>query len=123
MSCIYQGETIFQDNYGYRDSAEKKPVTADTVFHIASLTKSFTGACIHRLQSEGRLSLDDLVQKHLPDIETQNSDLSALATIADLLGHRTGLQRADNIWLRAEGELLIHKHQSCSIFSQLRRQI
>ncbi|KAH6611776.1 beta-lactamase/transpeptidase-like protein [Chaetomium sp. MPI-SDFR-AT-0129] len=110
------------ENFGYRDIANKEPVTSDPIFHIASLTKSFTGACIDRLRAQGKLSLDDLVQKHLPDAKSHDPVVAATATIADLLGHRTGLQKADPLWLGAGGELLFERDQTIMAFNALRPQ-
>ncbi|KAK7419778.1 hypothetical protein QQX98_003150 [Neonectria punicea] len=121
IAVIDSGENIFQHNVGYRNLAKKEPVTSDTVFHIASMTKSFTGVCIHRLRAEGKLKLDDLVQKHLPKVKNRDP-VTTTVTIADLLGHRTGLQRADNIWLGSEGEVLINKDQTTAVFRHLRPQ-
>lgn len=95
-------------------------MTSDTIFHLASLTKSFTGACINRLRAEGKLDLDDLVQKHLPAAKSRDPVIAASLTIADLLGHRTGLQKADNIWLGSDGELLLNLSQTTAAFSRLR---
>ncbi|KAH6850484.1 beta-lactamase/transpeptidase-like protein [Chaetomium sp. MPI-CAGE-AT-0009] len=119
---IHHGETIFQDNFGYRDVAKKEPTTSDTIFHIASLTKSFTGACIDRLRAQGKLSLDDLVQKHLEDAQNRDPVVATTATIADLLGHCTGLQKADAVWLGADGELLLDPGQTLAAFNALRPQ-
>ena len=44
---------------GVRETATKAPVTPDTVFRIASMTKSFTAMAILKLRDEGKLSLDD----------------------------------------------------------------
>lgn len=119
IAVIDQGETIFQDSFGYRDLAKKEPVTSDTIFHIASMTKSFTGACINRLRAQGRLTLDDLVQEHLPEAKSRDPAVATTATVADLLGHRTGPHKADNIWLGSEGELLINRDQTTAVFSHL----
>lgn len=123
ITVIDHGETIFQDNLGYRNIAKKKPVTSDTIFHIASMTKSFTGACIYRLQAQGKLSLDDLITKHLPSARSLDPVVASTATIADLLGHCTGLQKADNMWLGSDGELLFTRDQTAAIFSHLRPQV
>lgn len=120
LAVIDHGETVFQDNFGYRDLVEQQPVTSDTIFHIASLTKSFTGACIQKLRAQGRLELDDPIQKHLPEAKNADPTVAATATIADLLGHRTGLERADNIWLGSQGELLINRDQTAAVFNHLR---
>ncbi|KAM5372485.1 hypothetical protein ACJZ2D_007523 [Fusarium nematophilum] len=120
LAVIDNGETIFQDNLGYRDLAKEEPVTSDTIFHIASMNKSLTGACIHRLRAQGKLALDDLIVKHLPEAKSRDPVVAATGTIADLLGHRTGLQGANNIWLGAHGELLFDRDQTSTVFSHLR---
>ena len=122
LAVIDRGEIIFQENLGYRDLARKERVTSDTIFHIASLTKSLTGACIHRLIAQGKLSLDDPIRKHLPRAESRDPVFAADATIADLLGHRTGLQKADDIWEGSQGELLIGKDETTTAFNQLQPQ-
>jgi CubicO group peptidase (beta-lactamase class C family) len=122
VTVIHHGETIFQDCLGYRNVAAKDPVTPDTICHIASLTKSFTGACIYQLQALGKLSIDDLITKHLPFAKSLDLVVASTATIADLLGHRTGLQKADNIWLGSDGQLLLTKDQTSAIFSHLQPQ-
>ena len=122
IAVLDHGETIFQDNLRYRDLAKKEPVTSDTIFHIASLAKSFTGACINRLRAQGKLTLDDLIQKHLPDAKNCDPVVAETATIADLLGHRTGLQKADIMWLGSDGEIQFNRDQTVVAFSQLRPQ-
>jgi CubicO group peptidase (beta-lactamase class C family) len=119
LAVIDHGETVYKDNFGYRDLAKQDPVTSDTIFQIASMTKSFTGVCLNQLRAQGRLTFDDLICKHLPEARSQDSMVGASGTIADLLGHRTGLQNADSIWLGAEGELLIDREQTVAVFSQL----
>ena len=122
ITLIHQGETVFQDSLGYRDVDKQEPVTSDTIFHIASLTKSFTGACIDRLRAQGKLAFDDPIQKHLPEAKSRDACVAEGATIADLLGHRTGLQRANKILLGASNELLINKDQTVCIFNRLQPQ-
>ncbi|KAK0638999.1 beta-lactamase/transpeptidase-like protein [Cercophora newfieldiana] len=119
---VDHGETVFQHNFGFRDVAKKEPVDADTIFHIASLTKGFTGACIDTLRAQGKLSLSDPIQKHLPDAVNRDA-FASKAVIADLLGHRTGLQKADAMWLGAEGELMFDRAQTTAIYNSLRPQV
>lgn len=86
------------------------------------MTKSFTGVCINRSRAQGKLALDNLIHEHLPEATSQDPAVPMSGTIANLLGHRTGLQKADNIWLGSGGELLIDKDQTASAFDQLRPQ-
>src|SRR5262249_48342841 len=60
---IVDGELVHAGASGIRDIASKAPVDADTVFRIASMTKSFTAMAILRLRDEGKLSLDDLAER------------------------------------------------------------
>jgi CubicO group peptidase (beta-lactamase class C family) len=69
-----------------------------------------------------KLFIDDLITKHLPSAKSLETVVASTATIADLLGHRTGLQKVDNIWLGSDGELLFTKNQTSGIFSHLQPQ-
>jgi CubicO group peptidase (beta-lactamase class C family) len=65
--------------------------TTDTVFQIGSITKTFTATMIMQLRDEGRLALDDVVLKHLPDFK--NADMKRLrkVTLRQLLTHQSGI--------------------------------
>ena len=60
---IIDGELAHTGVLGYRDVPAKAPVTPDTVFRIASMTKSFTAMAILKLRDEGKLALDDPAEK------------------------------------------------------------
>ena len=66
IAVVRDGETIYADAFGARDPAKNLPVTTDTLFGIASITKSFVAISILQLAEQGKLSLDDPVSKHLP---------------------------------------------------------
>jgi D-alanyl-D-alanine-carboxypeptidase/D-alanyl-D-alanine-endopeptidase len=68
-----------------------RPVTADTGFRIASMSKAFTAHAILRLRDEGRLRLDDPVWKYIPEVKRWGADI----TIADLLHHTAGFVTDD----------------------------
>lgn len=84
---------------GYRDVAAKAPAHADTVFRIASMTKSFTAMCILKLRDEGKLSLDDPAERYVPELKSlvyPTSD-SPKITVRHLLSHAEGFPE-DNPW-------------------------
>jgi CubicO group peptidase (beta-lactamase class C family) len=56
------------DTIGYRDLAQRLPMTAGTIFHIASMTKAVTAVATLQLRDEGRFTLDDPVGRWLPEL-------------------------------------------------------
>ncbi len=66
MGVIIDGELAWVKATGVRETTNKAPVTPDTVFRIASMTKSFTAMAILKLRDDGKLSLDDPVSRYIP---------------------------------------------------------
>ena len=61
------GKILFEKGYGLADREHGVPVTPQTIFRIASVTKQFTASAILKLQEEGKLSVDDKLSKYIPD--------------------------------------------------------
>ena len=96
---VIDGELAHTAVTGYRDVPSKAPVTPDTVFRIASMTKSFTAIAILKLRDEGKLSLEDPAEKYVPEMKAlayPTSD-SPKITIRHLLSHAEGFPE-DNPW-------------------------
>ena len=62
------GEVIYQGAFGKRDLSKDDPMTLDSVFWIASMTKAITAAAGMQLVEQGKLSLDEPIGKVLPDL-------------------------------------------------------
>jgi CubicO group peptidase (beta-lactamase class C family) len=84
---------------GVRELAGSAPVDADTVFRIASMTKSFTALAVLKLRDEGKLSLDDPAERHVRELASLHYPTtdSPRITIRHLLSHATGFPE-DNPW-------------------------
>ena len=84
---------------GVRDLVSKAPVTESTAFRIASMTKSFTALAILQLRDQGKLSLEDLVSKWIPEFARMQLPTrdSAPIKIRQLLSHSAGFPE-DNPW-------------------------
>ena len=82
------GETLFERAYGMADLELGVPLRPDMVFRLGSITKQFTAAAILMLAEEGKLSLQDPIEKHLPGYPTQGHTI----TIEHLLTHTSGIQ-------------------------------
>jgi D-alanyl-D-alanine carboxypeptidase len=84
---------------GVVDRTSGTPVTPQTAFRIASITKTFTSAAIHRLAEQGLLGLDDAISKHLDPATTQllreRGYETDKMTVAHLLAHTSGLPDHD----------------------------
>jgi CubicO group peptidase (beta-lactamase class C family) len=90
--AVIRGEKVLMVR-GYGHDSTGRPVTGDSLFRIASLSKSFTALAVMQLVDAGRLGLDDPVQQHLP--EFQLADLRAgQVTVRELLDHTSGLTDA-----------------------------
>lgn len=99
MGVIIDGELAWAKTIGVADVATRAPVTPDTVFRIASMTKSFTALAILRLRDEGKLSLDDPVSTHVSELaglQYPTRD-SPVLTVRHLLTHSEGFPE-DNPW-------------------------
>jgi len=97
--AVVQGDKIiYSQGFGYRDVANKLPVTPNTLFAIGSSSKAFTCALLGQLEAEHQLKLDDVASKYLPQLQFQNPSLNSTVTIRDMMCHRTGLPRYDYSW-------------------------
>lgn len=76
---------------GLADVAQKKPVTADTLFRIGSVSKGFASLAVLKLQQEGRLSLDDTLRSRAPELVFSNPwEATDPVRIVHLLEHTSG---------------------------------
>jgi CubicO group peptidase (beta-lactamase class C family) len=96
---VIDGRLAHVGTAGLRDRASNAPVTPDTAFRIASMTKSFTVLAILKLRDEGKLSLDDPVSKWIPEFAAMPLPTrdSAPLKLRQLLSHSTGWPE-DNPW-------------------------
>src|SRR5438094_1527925 len=85
---------------GYQDLETKRPVDEDTIYHWASITKTFTGVAIMQLRDRGLLALDDPAIKYVPELrEVHNpyGDMSQV-TIRHLMTHSAGFRAPTWPW-------------------------
>ncbi|MES2515433.1 MAG: serine hydrolase domain-containing protein [Bacteroidota bacterium] len=90
IAIVKDGKVIFMKGYGYADNIKKIPVTENTEFQIASMSKAFTGTSAALLEYYGKLKLDDKVKTYLPYFKMHDNYLTEQVTIRDLLSHRIG---------------------------------
>ncbi|MDP1026050.1 serine hydrolase domain-containing protein [Sphingomonas sp. KR1UV-12] len=99
FGVVKAGRLVLVRGLGVQDIATKRPVTADTRFRIASMSKAFTALSILALRDAGKLSLDAPAERYLPEMagwRYPTSDAPRIR-VADLLHHSAGFVE-DNPW-------------------------
>jgi CubicO group peptidase (beta-lactamase class C family) len=93
---VAKDRVLHVEAHGLADIAAKRPMTSDTLFWIASMTKPVTGVAILMLQDEGKLHVSDPVAKYLPEFAGLKtpSGKPANLTISQILTHTSGLGEA-----------------------------
>ena len=91
LVVTHHGEVVYEHYYGYANKAKKEPVTADTYFRLASVTKMVTGVGVMRLVESGKLKLDEAIGEWLgiPVVNPRHQDIPV--TLRHLLTHTAGL--------------------------------
>jgi CubicO group peptidase (beta-lactamase class C family) len=88
LSVMQDGQIVYERGYGMADLDHDVPITPQTVFHVASISKQFTAAAIILLAQQGKLSLDDDVHKYINELP----DFGVPITIRQLIHHTSGLR-------------------------------
>lgn len=93
---VTQDKTLHLESTGHADVATRRPMTPDTLFWIASMTKPVTGVAILMLQDEGKLNVADPIAKYLPEFANLKtpSGKPANLSITQILTHTSGLGEA-----------------------------
>ena len=99
VGAIKDGKVVLAKGYGRRNIEKQLPVTSRTLMGIGSNSKSFTVTLMGMLSDAGKLDWDRPVRTYLPDFELHNDVATRLMTPTDLVTHRSGLPRHEQMWL------------------------
>ena len=90
---VVEDELAWSSGYGFADVSTKRPHDAQTLFRIASITKTFTATAILQLRDEGKLHLDDPAVAFLPELGDASSSFGRIETVTlrRMLSHESGL--------------------------------
>ncbi len=100
VAVVKDDMTLYLDGHGVREAGKPDAVTEHTTFLIASTTKAMTTTAMAMLVDEGKIAWEDPVRKHLEAFRLADPHADQLATLRDLVTHRTGLPRHDVLWVR-----------------------
>ncbi len=92
IGVVERGDLVFAEGFGHADIETREPQDPARRQRIASITKTMTGLCVMALVDEGRLSLEDLVVRHLPEVRFHGP--AETMTLRHLLTHTSGIGEA-----------------------------
>ncbi len=126
ISLYQDGQVVFEGGFGVREQGQPTPVDAETLFMVASNTKSMTTLLLATLVDEGKLTWDTPVIAVMPDFKLGDPETTKQVLIKHLVCACTGLPRQDFEWLfefqnaTPEGELaLLATFKPTSKFGEL----
>ena len=93
VAVVKNGEIAFKNGYGLAHLEYDIPITPSTIFHIASISKQFTTFSLLLLEADGKLSLDDDIRKHIPEVP----DFGVSITLRQLAHNISGLRDQWNL--------------------------
>jgi len=105
VCVIKDGKIDVMKAYGVSEWGTNKKVDENTLFGIGSNTKAFTATALALLDAEKKLSLDDKVQKWLPDFKLYDPWVTKEATVRDLLCHRLGFETFQGDFMYFDSDL------------------
>jgi CubicO group peptidase (beta-lactamase class C family) len=88
LAVYRDGKIVYAKGYGLANIEESVAITSQSVFDIGSTSKQFTAASILLLEKQGKLSVNDDVRKHIPELPSYGQKI----TILQLLNHTSGLR-------------------------------
>ncbi len=88
LAVVSKGEVVLKKSYGLADLEHNVPLSSSSAFYICSITKQFACTALLMLEADGKLSLEDEVQKYLPELPRFEQKL----TIRHLLNNTSGLR-------------------------------
>ncbi len=99
VGIVKDGQLVWSKGYGKLDLSKADPVTPNSIFFIASMSKAFTACAVGLLVDDGKLGWNDPVVKHMPWFKTPDPYVTEHMMVKDLLCHRSG-------WITFDGDLL-----------------
>src|SRR6266480_1577833 len=91
IAVVFQGKAVYAKGFGVRDVNTKQPIDADTVFQLASVSKSIGSTVVAGLVGEGKITWDSKLSVLDPTFEMFDPWVTREITIRDMFAHRSGL--------------------------------
>ena len=109
VCVVKDGKVVVMKGYGVQETGTNNKVDTNTLFMIGSNSKAFTGTALAMLDADKKLSLDDRVQKWLPDFKLYDPWVAKEANIRDLLCHRLGFETFQGDFMYFDSDLTLQE--------------
>ena len=114
LAVVRGGQVVRVSSYGIANLETGTPVTAESIFAIASLDKGLTAAGVLKAQELGKLKLEDPISRHV------EVPLPAPVTLASLLGHTSGLPDMDQVLAEHYGGHVFQSYTTAELLAAVR---
>lgn len=95
IGIVYDNQIVYANGFGYENINTKSPVTTSSIFHMASISKTFVATAVMQLVESGKIELDEKVIKYLPYFKLTGDDYKEI-TIRQMLGHISGMPNSND---------------------------
>jgi CubicO group peptidase (beta-lactamase class C family) len=90
VGVVEHGRVAYRQGFGFASLATRKPMTTETIFHTASVTKTFVATAVMQLVEQGKVNLDSSVYKYVPYFQLKDLRYQKI-TVRQMLTHSSGM--------------------------------
>jgi CubicO group peptidase (beta-lactamase class C family) len=104
LAFLHDGRVVRHETLGLADIESGRPVDEETIYHWASITKTFTAISILQLRDRGMLTLDDPIVRYVPELRGVHNPFGPMEgiTLRHLLSHSAGFRGSTWPWAGSE---------------------
>jgi CubicO group peptidase (beta-lactamase class C family) len=124
VAVVYRDKVVYLEGFGIRKAGRADPVTPDTVFQLASVSKPIASTVVAGLVGDGQVSWDDKIVDLDPGFRLSDASVTEQLTIRDLLSHRSGLPTSAGDALEDLGftrPVILHKMRLLPLTGEFRK--
>ncbi|KAI1156407.1 beta-lactamase/transpeptidase-like protein [Nemania diffusa] len=121
IGILHQGDIIHTEGFGFRDVAKQLAPDENTIYYLASLSKSFTATMVAMLVERGKMEWDTPVSNILPHFKHWDESVQKNSSVIDFLAHRSGLAPKNNIWNIEFGQTTMDRQAALPMINSLEK--
>ncbi|XXH02014.1 hypothetical protein Hte_008379 [Hypoxylon texense] len=121
IGILHHGEVIHTEGFGFCNIEKRLVPDQDTIYYLASLSKSFTATMIAMLVERGKLGWDTPVSTILPRFQHWDETVQRKASVVDFLAHRSGLAPKNHIWSTEYGQAAMSREDAVPMVNTLEK--